>query len=51
MYVNGESGYLVAPEDIAGHYDDGSLSIETDAHENLPATEQRASAARVLVSV
>lgn len=40
MYVNNESGYLVAPEAIASRYDDGSLYLSTNAHSNLHLTER-----------
>lgn len=40
MYVNGDSGYLVAPEDIASGYTDGSLGLGyLDEHSNLARTE------------
>lgn len=35
MYVNGESGYLVAPEEIASKYDDGSLRLDVEKHSDL----------------
>lgn len=40
MYVNGEQGYLVAPEDIASKFTDGGLSLELDPHSNLFDDEQ-----------
>lgn len=40
MYVNNGSGYLVAPEDIATRYTDGSLYLNTDAHSMLFHTER-----------
>lgn len=40
MYVNGGSGYLVAPEEIASRYTDGQLSLYVDQHSNLYDTEQ-----------
>lgn len=35
MYVNNDSGYLVAPEVIATGYTDGSLSLAVEVHSNL----------------
>lgn len=35
MYVNGDSGYLVASEDIAAKYTDSSLRLYTDEHSRL----------------
>lgn len=40
MYINGESGYLVAPEEIASRYDDGTVSLRADVHSNLADTER-----------
>jgi hypothetical protein len=42
MYVNGDSGYLVAPEEIADPYTDGSYSVSMLAHSSLYQTEMRA---------
>lgn len=39
MFVNNDSGYLIAPEDIATHYTDGSLYLEVDQHSSLFTTE------------
>lgn len=39
MYVNSESGYLIAPEEIAKDYTDGSLHLENSTHSNLFETE------------
>lgn len=39
MFVNGDSGYLIAPEEIAADYTDGSLNISVDQHSNLYARE------------
>lgn len=39
MFVNSDSGYLIAPEDIAAKYTDGSLYLEVDQHSNLFDTE------------
>lgn len=39
MYVNGDSGYLVAPEEIAEGYTDGSLHLSVDQHSSLFADE------------
>lgn len=41
MYVNGESGYLVAPEEIATHYTDGSVRIDLDEHSTLYHDEHK----------
>lgn len=46
MYVNGDSGYLIAPEEIATNYTDGSLSLSLSQHATLHTAEQR-----VLVNV
>ena len=35
MYVNNASGYLVAPEEIAKDYTDGSITMYPDSHSNL----------------
>lgn len=42
MFINGESAYLIAPEDIAAGYTDGSLSLSsyTASHSNLYNTEK-----------
>jgi hypothetical protein len=40
MYVNGDSGYLIAPEEIARHYTDGSLSLSLQKHSNLYYNER-----------
>lgn len=40
MYVNNESGYLIAPEEIAGDYTDGAISISTEIHPNLFENER-----------
>jgi hypothetical protein len=40
MYINGGSAYLVAPEDIAAPFTDGSLTIEAPIHAVLFNTEQ-----------
>lgn len=40
MYVNSESGYLVAPEELASEYTDGSLSLSLSAHSNLYRDEK-----------
>lgn len=40
MYINSEAGYLVAPEEIAENYTDGSLHLDTDAHANLFTIEK-----------
>lgn len=47
MFVNGDTGYLVAPEDVAQGYTDGSLYLQVDAHARLvddtpamPATDK-----------
>jgi hypothetical protein len=39
MYINGESGYLVAPEEIAKDYTDGRLVLTVDTHANLTEKE------------
>lgn len=41
MYVNSDSGYLVAPEEIASKYTDGILSLHVEQHSTLHADEQR----------
>ncbi len=41
MYINNESGYLIAPEEIAQHYTDGSLALDTDSHARLYQSEQK----------
>jgi hypothetical protein len=35
MYVNSDSGYLVAPEEIAEPYTDGSYSVSMEQHSSL----------------
>jgi hypothetical protein len=35
MYVNNDTGYLVAREEIAERYTDGHLTLHTDYHSNL----------------
>ena len=40
MYVNGGSGYLVAPEHIAEHYTDSNLRFYLENHSELYSTEQ-----------
>jgi hypothetical protein len=40
MYVNNASGYLVAPEEIAERYTDGSLNLVVDQHADLYVTEK-----------
>ena len=35
MYVNSDSGYLIAPEEIASNYTDGGLCLAVDVHSNL----------------
>lgn len=42
MYVNGNWAYLVAPEEIATKYTDGSLSLSVDQHSRLFQTESAA---------
>lgn len=39
MFVNGGSGYLVAPEEIAQPYTDGNLCLRVATHSNLFETE------------
>jgi hypothetical protein len=41
MYVNSDSGYLVAPEEIAEPYTDGRYSVSMDQHSDLYYQEQR----------
>ncbi len=42
MYINNESGYLIAPEEIAQHYTDGSLYLnDLDSHARLYHSEQK----------
>lgn len=45
MYVNNESGYLVAPEELASKYTDGTLDIRTTPHSNLFEAERASAAA------
>lgn len=40
MYVNNSAGYLVAPEEIATRYTDGSLYLSTTEHSDLYFTER-----------
>lgn len=44
MYVNGESGYLIAAEEIAAEYTDGHINLYLDAHSSLYSHEQAAKA-------
>jgi len=46
MYVNA-GGYLIAPEDIAGRYTDGSLHLSVDQHARLYDDERERELARV----
>lgn len=39
MYVNADTGYLVAPEEIATHYTDGELRLRGGQHSDLYHTE------------
>lgn len=41
MYINSDSGYLIAPEEIAGHYTDGSLSLSVSQHSSLFTNESK----------
>jgi hypothetical protein len=41
MYVNSESGYMVAPEEIADPYTDGDFELSLETHSNLYAREKR----------
>ena len=41
MYVNNDAGYLVAPEEIAERYTDGSLTLHVDTHSNLFTNETK----------
>lgn len=41
MYINGESGYLIAPEDLAKHYTDGRLHLSVDEHSSLFTDERK----------
>lgn len=40
MFINGDSGYLVAPEEIATDYTDGTLRLTVDQHSNLFRNER-----------
>lgn len=40
MYVNNDSAYLVAPEEIASRYTDGSLCLSVQQHSNLYENEK-----------
>lgn len=42
MYVNGDMGYLVAPEEIADAYTDGTLQLHTSTHSSLYSLERAA---------
>jgi hypothetical protein len=35
MFVNGESGYLIAPEAITSAYNDRSLTLSVSRHSDL----------------
>lgn len=50
MYVNGESGYLVGPEDVVKQYADQRLDVDAPQHSTLLQTEQ-ASIEREIVHV
>lgn len=50
-YVNNDSAYLVAPEDIAQYYTDGTLSITAQQHATLFADEQAARVGRTMVDI
>jgi len=51
MFINSDSGYLIAPEVIASKYNDGNcLSLSAEMHSSLFATEQHNSE-RVLAHV
>lgn len=39
MYVNGDSGYIVAPEDLAAPFTDGELSMTVTQHATIHANE------------
>lgn len=41
MYINGNQGYLIAPEEVAAPYTDGSLHLSLADHSNLHTNEQR----------
>lgn len=41
MYVNGSSGYLVAPEEIAEDYTDKYLNLYVETHSDLHYTESK----------
>jgi hypothetical protein len=47
MYINSNMGFIVAPEEIAERYTDGSLSLSLETHSDLYETEQQ----EVLVGV
>jgi hypothetical protein len=39
MFINSDSGYLIAPEKIAADYDDGRLTLSVDQHSSLFQSE------------
>lgn len=51
MFVNGDSGYLVAPEEIAESYTDGSLYLEVEQHSRLFHNELAIKAAAAKAAV
>lgn len=40
MYINGDAGYLIAPEETASKYTDGCLSFDLAQHSDLVYTER-----------
>jgi hypothetical protein len=47
MYVNGDSGYIVATEEVAQPYTDGSLSVSVTTHSTLFNDERENASVRV----
>jgi hypothetical protein len=46
MFVNGDSGYLIAPEDLASKYTDGRLNLAVEKHSSLSYAERAMRALR-----
>ncbi len=51
MYINGDSAYLIAPEEIAEDYTDGSLTLRVPEHNDLFQTERVEEIAALVASV
>lgn len=53
MYVNGDSAYLIAPEELASRYTDGGISIDPEVHSTLyrqEAPARKAAATRATIN-